>query len=136
MLTWLVPAIFASFAWGLWAFLQKTAGTQVNPLTHSLVQGFVSLLVTALLFVILKQEFTLDGNKAALSAFGGIVICCANLAFLIAMSRGSVGIVVPLTALYPVFSILIGALVLKEVPNAPHTFGMFLAGCALFFLTR
>ena len=75
-----------------------------------------------------------QGLKYATGA--GLGSYFGSLAFLLAVDRGSASVVVPLTAMYPLVTILLGVMVLKERLTGSHKVGVVLAFAAIFFLSR
>src|SRR5262245_29088877 len=65
----------------------------------------------------------------------GAIAAFANLALFAALKRGPASIVAPITALYPLVTILLSALVLRERMNRYQYCGVALALVAIFMLS-
>ncbi|MBC8034782.1 MAG: DMT family transporter, partial [Chitinophagaceae bacterium] len=133
--TWLVYAIIAGLCWGLWGVLAKLIAEDVSPyLNHVLFS--IGMLCTLPLVAgrcrvsQLNKRGSIWGIIAASFAIGG------NLAIYYAFtSGGKASIVVPLTNLYPLVTILIAVLFLKERLNLFNVFGLLLALPAILLLS-
>lgn len=129
-------ALAAMVGWGLWAFLQKASGTQIGPLPHSMIQGITAVSITVGILVIFRPEVQLNSSSLLLSMAGGVVISFANLAFLLALMKGSASVVVPVSALYPIITIVLAFIVSRESPSSSQLVGVVLALAAIFLLTK
>ena len=69
-----------------------------------------------------------------LVVFTGLADMAANVAILIAIQRGPLGINAVLSSLYPAFTVLAALIVLKERPSVPQRFGISLAVAAALLL--
>ena len=64
-----------------------------------------------------------------MNAFGllpGAVLAIGLLFYYLALERGQVAIVVPLTATYPIVSVLLGVVILRERPSYSQLCGVVL----------
>jgi transporter family protein len=63
----------------------------------------------------------------------GAGLALGLLFYYMALEKGEVSIVVPLTAIYPIVSVLLGCIILKEKPSTLQWIGVFLvvAGAVL-----
>jgi transporter family protein len=134
---WLGFSLLAVGLWGLWGFLSKVA-------TLHLPTGAVYLLsITGHLAVIgyltATGGLTIPWQPAGLAAALGAGLCMAFglLCFLMALSAGgTASVVVPLTAIYPLITVILGWLVLQEGFTLRRLVGVALALTAVWLLSE
>jgi transporter family protein len=131
MPAWLTWTFVALVSWGIWAILAKLLG---SALSGEQSQALSTLgLVPILLALAFSKRTRLRGvsRKGLLLAFaGGVVTCLGNVALYDVLGRGEkIATVVALTALYPLTTILLAVIILRERLN-----GVQLAGVALSFV--
>ena len=131
MPAWLTWTFVALLSWGIWAILAKLLG---NALTGEQSQALSTLGILPILLALLLSKRTrlrgASGKGVMLALAGGVVTCLGNVAYYAALGRGEkVATVVSLTALYPLTTILLAVIILRERLN-----GVQLAGIALSFV--
>jgi uncharacterized membrane protein len=130
MRSWLIWTFVALLSWGIWAVLSKVLG---DVLTAEQSQVLSTLgMLPILMPLALSKRTSLRGvsRKGLIFALiGGVVSCLGNIFYYSALARGeTVATVVSLTALYPLVTILLAVLILRERLNPVQ-----LAGVALSF---
>jgi uncharacterized membrane protein len=144
MSRWLLWTLVAVMSWGIWALLGKLIGDTFSPaLTQAL--STLGILPVALLLILsfkLTVGQTNSDNKnqdvsrfrGGLFGFGaGILTCLGNIAYYEVLNQGAkAATVVPLTALYPVVTILLAMLILKERLSHVQFAGLALSLCAIY----
>ncbi|MBD2449613.1 EamA family transporter [Nostoc sp. FACHB-152] len=130
-LNWLIYALCSTLLYGFWGFFSKLATNHMNSYSILIYETCGSILVA--LFVLVRLDF-----KPQVEAWGiiyafliGIFGVLATLFFLLAVSHGKVSVVITLTALYPVVSILLAAVILKESITMRQGLGIALAIAAM-----
>ena len=134
MPAWLTWTIVALMSWGVWAVLAKLLG---NALTGEQSQALSTLGILPILLVLaLSRQTRLRGasRKGLLLAFvGGLVTCLGNVALYDALGRGEkVATVVSLTALYPLTTIALAVVILRERLNGVQLVGIALSLVAIW----
>jgi len=134
MPAWLTWTIVALLSWGVWAVLAKVLG---NALTGEQSQALSTLgILPILLALALSKSTRLRGasRKGLLLALaGGAVTCLGNVALYDALGRGEkVTTVVSLTALYPLTTIALAVVILRERLNAVQVVGIALSLVAIW----
>ena len=128
---------------GIFIFLDSSAkASGVGPLITMRITGIV-LLSAAVLLVSLKTRSKVlepglkDGKVLLLIAAAGSLDSIANISFLVATREGALAVAAVLTALYPVGTIVLARLVLKERIARTQTLGIAIAmaACALLALS-
>ena len=117
----------AFICFGLWGFFPKVAVRYINPKSALIYEVMGGVLVAAVtLFTMNKGiEHDLRGVTAALIT--GVVGYLGMFFFLHAVDLGKVSIVASLTAVYPVVTILLAAMILKEQISHIQYVGIFMA---------
>lgn len=128
---WLQWTFVSMFSWGIWAVLSKLPG---DAITAGQSQALSTLGMLPMLFLWRRAAFRGASTRGLLLALaGGIVSCLGNMAYYDALARGGkVATVVSLTALYPLVTIVLAVLVLRERLNRVQTAGMVLSFVAIW----
>jgi transporter family protein len=133
---WLGFSLMAVGLWGLWGFLSKVA-------TLQLPAGAVYLLsITGHLVVVgylaAAGRLVIPWQPAGLAAALGAGLCMAFglLFFLRALAAGTAGVVVPLTALYPLVTVILAWTLLQEDFTLRRLAGVALALAAVWLLSK
>ncbi len=127
-MTWLELSLLAAGLWGLWGFLSKVATLQLPAGAVYLISVVGYVAVTGYLAAIggLAIPWHPGGLAAALGA--GICMAFGLLCFFKALAGGpSVGVVVPLTALYPLVTVILSWTLLREGFSLRQLAGLALA---------
>lgn len=133
---WLLFTLIAVLCWGVWAVLGKLTGDSV---TAAQSQALSTLGILPILVVLARHGLvpargrSLNGVLAAF--FSGVLTCAGNIAFYHALNAGAkAATVVPLTALYPLVTVLLAMVVLREQLNRIQMAGVVfsLIAIALF----
>src|SRR5204863_3926911 len=84
----------------------------------------------------LSRRLTVTGTRSRgslLATVAGALTCLGNIAYYDALERGAkVATVIPLTALYPLVTVLLAMLVLKERLNLVQWLGIALSLAAIY----
>jgi transporter family protein len=135
-MNWLGFSLLALGLWGVWGFLDKVATQHLPPQVVYLLTISGHLVVVAYLLVVGLGPVTWRpwGVGAALGA--GMAMAVALLFFLEALTLGPATLVVPLTALYPAVTVVLGWIFLKEAISLRHLTGLGLALAAVWLLSQ
>ena len=130
--------IFILFAWGLWGFFGKYALKFINPISLILFETIGAILIQVLVLVFLfysKFKFGTDSTGvtlAMLTAFFGVV---GTILFFFTLSKTKASVLVPLTSLYPVITVILSFIFLKEKVTLVQSIGILLAIIASVLLS-
>jgi drug/metabolite transporter (DMT)-like permease len=126
----------ALLSWGVWAVLSKALG---NSLSAEQSQALSTLGLLPILAVLAFKPQVRSGLRSAsirglfLPFAGGVLSCLGNLAYYGALARGEkVATVVALTALYPLTTIVLAIVLLKERLNWIQLAGLLLSLMAIW----
>jgi len=131
---WLLWTLLAVFCWGIWALLGKLIGDALSPV---LTQALSTLgLLPVILLLCFSRKLASPGNRSRGAAFAlgaGTLTCLGNIAYYDVLNRGAkAATVVPLTALYPLITVLLAVAVLKERLNLIQCLGIALSLVAIY----
>ncbi len=122
---WLVFSFGAIAAWGLWSFLPKLALAKASPQAVFVFEAAGAVAMGAVILPFADRDFHPVG---ALCAFGaGIFGYLGVLTFLRLAEKTCIGPAAAATALYPVVTVVLGAIFLGERPGIRQAIGIALA---------
>lgn len=128
---WIFSALIALLLWGFWGFFPKLATENIDP-KSALVYGALGMAIVGLLVLIFvgsNLQFNLEGFTFAILT--GVAGALGALAFLYAVNKGRVSVVTTTTALYPLVTITLASLILKEPISLKQSLGIFFALIAI-----
>jgi bacterial/archaeal transporter family protein len=136
-LNWLAFSLMAVGLWGLWGFLTKVATLQLPVPAVYLVSITGHLAVIG--YLAATGGLAIPWQSAGLAAALGAGLCMAFglLFFLKGLAAGgTASLVVPLTALYPMVTVVLSWLVLHEDFTLRRLAGVALALVAVWLLSK
>jgi len=135
MKTWLIYSLVTFFCWGFSVFLPKLAFNHINAKSTFIFQGCGYFIIVSI--VLIHAKFNIDANLkgAGIAMLAGAIGMVGLLSFLYAMSKGKASIVVLLTALYPLLTIILSFVILKEKISLTQGIGIILALIAVVLLS-
>lgn len=134
---WVVYSVAAFSLWGVWGFLAKLSTDAIPAKSAVVMQGAGGLAVTLILVALLRGASLPSLAGSLYGALAGAALFAGLIAFAFALSNGGkASIVVTMTALYPVVTIALGILVLREQIILIQAVGAALALVAVFLMTR
>lgn len=135
MKNWLLPTILALVAWIFWGFFPKLAARHIGPQSAMVYQvlGGIIIGVAVLINLKFKVEFNIPGFSYGLVI--GLLGFFGALMYLLAVSKGPLALVAPITAMYPVGAILLGLIFLGEPITIKQGFGILLSIAALYLIS-
>lgn len=128
MKEWVLYSGMALLVWGFWGFLPKMAVNCLEPKTAFIfeVMGGVVTGITA--FLILRPELGGAQMRGIIPAvLTGMTGYLGLLCFMYAIRTCRISIVAPLTALYPVVTLLLAVIFLREKITMVQFAGIVLA---------
>jgi transporter family protein len=134
-MNWLVASSAALLSFGFWGFFTKLAVLHIDSKSALVYQTLGVLIVGlfALGLVNFKPATEIKGFTYAVLTGAAYGIGC--LFYLVAASKGKIITVVTLTALYPLVTIVLAYLLLKESVSAKQCAGIFLGFVAIFLMS-
>lgn len=131
---WLRWTLLALLCWGVWAIMAKLIGDALSG-AHNQALSTLGILPIMLAFVLSKKSVSKDNQRwgvlYALAA--GAVSCIGNVFYYDILSRGgNAATIVPLTALYPLATVLLATWALKERLNRIQLIGVVSSLVAIY----
>ena len=130
-MNWLVSSIVAMVCWGIWGLFMKLASKYFSWNQIFIVTSIVTVVASLTVFVISKPEINIHSLGFGYALLAGLVGSVALVAFNYAIEAGKSIIVVPLSALYPVVTIILSFLVLHEEISLLKAVGIALGLAAI-----
>jgi transporter family protein len=133
--TWILPALIALFLWGFWGFLPKVATRYIDPQSVLVFQAIGSVIVGLGVLFSVRDQIQWQATGAFWAIVTGLFGMLGSLFFLQAVNRGKVTAVVTMTALYPLISIILALIFLKEPFTLKQGLGVICALTALILFS-
>jgi transporter family protein len=136
MKEWVLFSVLSLLAWGLWAFLPKMALSCLDPKTAFMFEVIGGAVTGLAAFFILRPSLAGAEIRGVIPALlTGIMGYLGLLCFMYAIRTAKISIVAPLTALYPVISLALAVIFLREKINVIQFAGIILAMVAVVLIT-
>jgi transporter family protein len=137
---WLVWSLLTIVLWGTWGLVSKIASAGVDAYMNQLL--YTGGLAPLMLFVAVtvhreKGEKAINRGTGVFWAFlTGILGGVGNIAFFQALVKGGkASVVAPVTALFPMVTVLLALMFLKEKLGRTQWLGLALAFAAIYMLS-
>ena len=127
MKNWYLFSLATMVCWGMWGIFGKLASAQINSRLLILISTSTSFLLIWTVFLISGFEIEKKGLGIGYSMLAGIVGSIGTIFFYLALRNGKASVVVPLTALYPLVTVILSFLLLKENISSLNFIGILLA---------
>ena len=130
---WVIWTLLTLLSWGIWAILFRLIGDEISPAHSQVISTLGIIPILAALWWIKDSASHSRRRRGILFALGsGILSCLGNIACYEALNSGKAATVIPLTALYPVVTVLLAIPLLKERLNALQWVGIALSLSAIY----
>jgi transporter family protein len=135
MATWLPAAFLCLFSFGLWGLFTKLTVIHIDSRSALIYQtiGVVFIGVITLSMANFKPATDTKGLIYAILTGAAYGIGC--LFYFIAASKGKIVTVVTVTALYPLITIILAFLLLKEAVSLKQWIGIVLAMASILLMS-
>jgi transporter family protein len=133
---WLAYALLCIAAWGLWGFVAKLGADRIapGPLQILATAGLVPLALLA--FFQLRMRLEKDVPGITYGILNGLLSGIGLLAYYAAANRGKVSVVGPVTSLFPLLTVGLAFIFLRERLNAVQTGGVVLSLIAIAIFSQ
>lgn len=130
---WLLWTAAAVLSWGVWAVLGKAIGDSLSA-TNQQVISTLGFLPVILALGLARKRLVRTGQRWGLACAlaAGAVSCLGNLPYYDLLGREKAAAVVPLTALYPLVTIALAVLLLRERVNRIQLVGVLVSLVAIY----
>jgi drug/metabolite transporter (DMT)-like permease len=131
---WFVWTVATLLAWGIWAILAKLIGDALSASQSQVLSTLGLLPILAALALNKETQVTGNRGRGILLAFAsGVISCLGNIPYYAALGGSAkAATVVPLTSLYPLVTVLLAAVLLKERLNRIQAGGVVLSLVAIY----
>ena len=136
MSNWLIYSLLAFMIYGLWAFFPKLAVKYISPGSALVYEVAGALLVGFVVLLAMGGRLESEPRGISYALLTGITGMLGTLCFLAAAQQGKISVVVSLSALYPLITLALAAVFLKEPITMNQGIGILLAMLAIFFMSR
>ncbi len=133
---WFAIALIVSLLWGSGSFFGKMALARDIPYRVYLFEGIGTLIVLTFLTVSKRQEIFTGFSFNVFGLLMGLSWGIGTILFIIALQPAKLSVIVPLTAIYPAFTVLLSFLFLQERLELREIVGIVLAVISVVLLAK
>jgi transporter family protein len=134
MQPWFIFALAALVLWGVWGLFPKLATNYLSPASVFVFSGIGNVVVLIVVLAFLNFRPDVHPRGITLAIVAGLLGTVATIPFLYAISKGKASVVVPIASLYPVVTIVLALLILREPMTLKQGAGIVLAIIALLLV--
>jgi len=129
---WFWYSVLVVLAWGAWAVLSKLASSEIPAESLQFLFTAGTLPVAVALLVERKLKVEPSAKGILFSVANGVVSAIGILALFAAFrSGGNTGVITVTSSLYPVITVALALLILRERLTRVQTLGLALAAAAI-----
>jgi transporter family protein len=133
---WFWYSAFCVICWGVWALLQKLGSLEVPAATIQFLFTFGALPIALALLAVRRFKLEKSLVGIACAVLMGVLAGVGNAALSVAYrSGGNTAVITAATAMYPLISVVLGVLVLREKLTTRHLLGLCFAGVAFLLFS-
>ncbi|MEN3046129.1 MAG: EamA family transporter [Candidatus Hydrothermales bacterium] len=121
--------------WGLWGFFSKISTKFFKWYEYYIFSTIISLFFSLCLFFAFRNEISLKIEGILYLFLALFTGSTGTITFYLALTKGKASIIVPLTSLYPAFTVILAKFFLKEELTLRKSLGIILAIIAIFILS-
>lgn len=131
---WVAYTMVTVLLWGVWSVVCKAVSLSLPDWQLQVISLTGILPIVAYLgWMTFRSGPAMDYRLAAISLSAGLLGCLGNLACFRAMSEGGKALaVIPLTSLYPITTVVLAMIFLKERPTFIQAIGICLSMLAIW----
>lgn len=132
MTHWLPTAILSLLSFGLWGLFSKLSLNYIDSRSALIFQTAGVLLIGLLVFGASNVKLAMHGKGFIFALLTGIAYSLGCYLYLMAADKGKISTVVTLTALYPLITLLLSFVFLREAINIKQGLGIIFALIAIY----
>ncbi|MBU4260342.1 MAG: EamA family transporter [Proteobacteria bacterium] len=132
---WLLSALLAMIIYGFWGFFPKIAVSYISPQSALVFEVAGAILVGLVILFLIKFNLQFHPKGILFAVLTGIAGMTGTLFFFAAVQKGKISIVVGLTALYPLITVMLAVIFLREPLTFKQIIGLILACGAILLLS-
>jgi len=132
---WLGYAFLCIFWWGLWGFLSKIGSEAASPLQMQIL--FTLGMLPVAVGMLWQMRWKLDRNRGGVTygILSGVTTGVGTLGYYAALREQNASVVTPVTGLFPVLTVVLAFVVLRERLNKVQMGGVLLALASIVVLS-
>ncbi len=134
MKAWIFPATATIIFWGLFGFIPKITTRYISPTSAIVYGAFAGIPVALIILAIMRFQLDTEPRGVILAGITGVLGMLGALGYLVAVSRGPVSLISPITALYPAVTILLAMVFLGETLVLRQWVGVGMALAAVLLI--
>lgn len=135
MSAWLPAALLSLFSFGLWGLFTKLAVHHIDSKSALIYQTIGVIIIGVITLSTVNFKPATDAKGLSYAILTGLAYGVGCLFYFIAASKGKIITIVTLTALYPLVTILLAFILLKEGINPRQCAGILLAFVAILLMS-
>jgi len=135
MANWLPAAFIALFSFGLWGLFTKLAVIYIDSKSALIYQTAGVVIIGIITLSMTNFKPAIDAKGLVYALLTGITYGVGCLFYFVAASRGKIITVVTLTALYPLITIMLSFLLLKETITIKQVMGIIFAMISILLMS-
>ena len=128
---WLTYALLCIIAWGSWGFVAKLGADKIAPGPLQILATAGTFPLALLAFLQLRMRLEKDARGISYGILNGILSTVGLLAYYVAVRRGKVSVVGPVTSLFPLLTVALAFIFLRERLNRTQVAGVVLSLIAI-----
>jgi transporter family protein len=132
---WLWYAFLGIFWWGLWGFLSKIGSVKASPLQMQILFTLGMLPVAIGMLLHVRGKIDRDRIGISYGLLCGIATGLGALGYFAALREQDASVVTALTGVFPILTVVLAFIVLRERLNKVQIGGMLLAVAAIVILS-
>jgi transporter family protein len=132
---WLWYALLGVFLWGLWGFLSKIGSDTASPMQMQILFTLGMLPVALGMFIQMRGKLDRDRIGITYGLLCGIATGVGTLGYFAALHDQNASVVTPLTGVFPVLTVILAFVILRERLNRVQMGGMLLALASIVILS-
>ena len=135
MTNWLSAAFLSLFSFGLWGFFTKLTVVHIDSRSALIYQTLGVLVIGVVTLSLMNFKPATDAKGLLYAVLTGVAYGIGCLFYFIAASKGKIVTVVTLTALYPLVTIVLAYLLLKEAVSLRQVTGICMALASILLMS-
>lgn len=133
---WLIYTLLSLFFYGFWAFFPKVASIYLPVKEVIVYETIGAIIVAASVFISLRGKYEFNWPGLIFAILAGITGLIGTLFFLKALTTSDkTSVIVTMTALYPLITIFLAVIFLKEAITLKNVIGIVFALVAMYLFT-
>jgi len=133
--TWLLPALTSLVLFGVWGFFPRLAVSYIDPKSALLYQAIGGSLAGILPILLSRTQLQYHPKGILFAALTGVLGVLGTFFYYYAVSKGKTSVIAPLTGMYPLITIFLSMVILKESLELRQMVGVAFAVAAVWLLT-